>query len=97
MAPEGPADNMIQYVICISYTYISSALRAYPATVPHNDIDNANVDNDDNGDNDDNDDAKNDNNSNWQKLPFPWKNIISPFIFAGFLSILSAWEPVLEA
>ena len=40
-----------------------------------------NVDNDDN---DDNDDAKNDNNSNWQKLPFPWKNIISPFIFAWF-------------
>ena len=50
------------------YIYISSALRAYPATVPHNDIDNANVDNDDNNDNDD---AKNDNNSNWQKLPFP--------------------------
>ena len=48
-------------------------------------------------DNDDNDDAKNDNNSNWQKLPFPWKNIISPFIFAWFLSILGAWEPVLEA
>ena len=56
--------------------------------------DNANVDNDDN---DDNDDAKNYNNSTWQKLPFPWKNITSPFIFSWFLSILGAWEPVLEA
>ena len=54
--------------ISLNIFILSSALRAYPATVPHNDIDNANVDNDDN---DDNDDAKNDNNSNWQKLPFP--------------------------
>ena len=28
---------------------------------------------------------------------FPWKKIISPLIFSWFLSILGAWEPVLEA